>query len=164
MLTHEQRMELSDVLRPASPPQEVDDVYTQDQGQSACSMSFARRGRGSSLSRSILPRSAELIATMSGAFPEGVTPLAGYVPDPHLSRLLCQLLARCTTPVFKTCFYNAKFLEYWLNPTGRQSTPSLIHDVVQCERAVRQHVIPGIWIHRVSVASGTSTSRPGCAA
>ncbi|MGV0796994.1 hypothetical protein ABQF26_08510, partial [Mycolicibacterium elephantis] len=31
MLTEQQRMELSDILRPASPPREIDDVYTDDQ-------------------------------------------------------------------------------------------------------------------------------------
>ena len=33
MLTDERRMELSNVLRPAAPPREVDNVYTQDQKQ-----------------------------------------------------------------------------------------------------------------------------------
>ena len=33
MLTEERRMELSDVLRPAAPPREVDNVYTEDQRQ-----------------------------------------------------------------------------------------------------------------------------------
>ena len=30
MLTDERRMELSDVLRPAAPPREIDNVYTDD--------------------------------------------------------------------------------------------------------------------------------------
>ena len=46
MLTDERRMELSDVLRPAAPPREVDNVYTEDQ-RSDCSMWSAHRGRGS---------------------------------------------------------------------------------------------------------------------
>ena len=31
MLTDERRMELSDILRPAAPPREIDNVYTDDQ-------------------------------------------------------------------------------------------------------------------------------------
>ncbi len=31
MLTDERRMELSDVLRPAAPPREIDNIYTGDQ-------------------------------------------------------------------------------------------------------------------------------------
>ena len=73
MLTDERRMELSDVLRPAAPPREVDKVYTEDQKQRLLDV-VRTEGPWKLIIAQHFASADELMATMSGAFPEGFTP------------------------------------------------------------------------------------------
>lgn len=69
MLTDERRMALSDVLRPASPPVEVSNVYTDDQRDRLLDVVRAD-GPWKLIIAQHFASADELMATMSGAFPE----------------------------------------------------------------------------------------------
>lgn len=73
MLSDERRMELSDVLRPVAPPREIDNVYTDDQRERLLNVVHTR-GPWRLIIAQHFASADELMATMSGAFPEGFTP------------------------------------------------------------------------------------------
>nr|MDT0527262.1 hypothetical protein [Streptomyces sp. DSM 41633] len=73
MLTDERRLALSDVLRPAAPPREITDVYTEDQKQRLLDVAHTQ-GPWKLIIAQHFASADELMATMSGAFPEGFTP------------------------------------------------------------------------------------------
>ncbi len=73
MLTDERRMELSDVLRPAAPPRQIDNVYTDDQRERLLDV-VRTEGPWKLIIAQHFASPEELIATMSGAFPEGFEP------------------------------------------------------------------------------------------
>ena len=122
MLTHEQRMELSDVLRPASPPQEVDNVYTDEQRERLLDVVRAE-GPWRLIIAQHFASPEELIATMSGAFPEGFTPSLDVFLTPTFRGYLANhgtvLYPSCTTASTARNFWN------WPRATGRPNTPSL---------------------------------------
>ena len=115
MLTDERRMELSDVLRPAAPP-----------GRSTTSTPRTRRERLLDVVRTQGPwkliiaqhfaSADELMATMSGAFPEGFTPSLDLFLTPTFRGYLANY-GTVLYPELHDCFYNAEFLElaksYW---------------------------------------------------
>src|SRR3954454_9661044 len=115
MLTQEQRMELSDILRPASPPREVDNVYTDD--QSECLLDVVRaNGPWRLIIAQHFASPEELIATMSGVFPEGYTPSLDLFLTPTFRGYLANY-GTVLYPELHDCFYNARFVElaksYW---------------------------------------------------
>ncbi len=69
MLTDERRMELSNVLRPAAAPREIDAVYTDDQRQRLLDV-VRKDGPWNLIIAQHFASADELMATMSGAFPE----------------------------------------------------------------------------------------------
>ena len=73
MLSDERRMELSDVLRPVAPPREIDNVYTDDQRERLFNVVHTHGPWRLSIAQHFASAD-ELMATMSGAFPEGFTP------------------------------------------------------------------------------------------
>ena len=66
MLTQEQRMQLSDVLRPVSPPREVDNVYTDEQRETLLDV-VRTQGPWRLIIAQHFASPEELMATMSGA-------------------------------------------------------------------------------------------------
>jgi hypothetical protein len=115
MLTDERRRELSDVLRPAAPPREIDNVYTDDQRE--CLLEVVRtEGPWKLIIAQHFASADELIATMSGAFPEGFTPTLDLFLTPTFRGYLANYGA-VLYPQLHDCFYNARFLEmakgYW---------------------------------------------------
>jgi hypothetical protein len=115
MLTDERRMELSDVLRPAAPPREIANVYTDDQHARLLDV-VRTQGPWKLIIAQHFASADELIATMSGAFPEGFTPSLDLFLTPTFRGYLANYGA-VLYPQLHDCFYNAQFLEmaksYW---------------------------------------------------
>ena len=115
MLTDERRMELSDVLRPAAPPCEIDNVYTGDQRERLLDV-VRTEGPWKLIIAQHFASADELIATMSGVFPEGFTPSLDLFLTPTFRGYLANYGA-VLYPQLHDCFYNPRFLEmaksYW---------------------------------------------------
>ncbi|MFZ1164198.1 hypothetical protein [Mycobacterium sp.] len=115
MLTDERRMELSDVLRPVAPPLEIDNVYSGDQRKRLLDV-VRTSGPWKLIIAQHFASADELIATMSGAFPEGFTPSLDLFLTPTFRGYLANYGA-VLYPQLHDCFYNAQFLElakgYW---------------------------------------------------
>jgi hypothetical protein len=115
MLTEEQRMELSDILRPASPPRQVDHLYSDDQRDRLLEV-VRTNGPWRLIIAQHFASPEELIATMSGAFPEGFTPSLDLFLTPTFRGYLANY-GTVLYPQLHDCFYNARFVEmaksYW---------------------------------------------------
>lgn len=104
------REELSRILRPVSPPLEIRNVYTDAQRER---MLDIVRGEGpwKLIIAQHFASAEELIATMSGGFPEGVKPSL----DMFLTATFRGFLANystCLYPGIGDIFYNDVFLDY----------------------------------------------------
>ncbi|MCV7250539.1 hypothetical protein H7J07_20300 [Mycobacterium koreense] len=115
MLTEERRMELSDILRPAAPPREITDVYTDDQRNRLLDI-VHREGPWRLIIAQHFASPDELIATMSGRFPEGFTPTLDLFLTPTFRGFLANY-GTALYPEVQDCFYNPDFVEmaksYW---------------------------------------------------
>ena len=115
MLTDERRMELSDVLRPASPPVEIRDVYTDDQRERLLDV-VRTEGPWKAIIAQHFASADELLATMSGAFPEGFTPSLDLFLTPTFRGYLANY-GTVLYPELHDVFYNETFLQhaksYW---------------------------------------------------
>ena len=115
MLTDERRMELSDVLRPISPPVEVSDVYTDDQRERLLDV-VRTQGPWKLIIAQHFASADELMATMSGAFPEGITPSLDLFLTPTFRGYLANY-GTVLYPELHDVFYNEDFLKmaksYW---------------------------------------------------
>ncbi|OBF31366.1 hypothetical protein A5719_30695 [Mycolicibacterium peregrinum] len=115
MLTDDRRMELSDVLRPAATPWEIENVYTEDQKRRLLDVVHTN-GPWKLILAQHFASPDELIATLSGSFPEGVTPSMDLFLTPTFRGYLANYSA-VHYPEIHDCFYNAAFLEqakrYW---------------------------------------------------
>lgn len=115
MLTDERRMELSDVLRPAAPPREIDNVYTDDQRERLLDV-VRTEGPWKLIIAQHFASADELMATMSGMFPEGFSPSLDLFLTPTFRGYLANYGA-VLYPQLHDCFYNERFLqmakEYW---------------------------------------------------
>ena len=115
MLTEDRRMELSDILRPASPPREVDAVYTEDQRDRLLEV-VRTQGPWRLIIAQHFASPEELIATMSGAFPEGFEPSLDLFLTPTFRGYLANY-GTVLYPELHDCFYNQRFVElaksYW---------------------------------------------------
>jgi hypothetical protein len=115
MLTDERRTALSEVLRPAAPPREIDNVYTDDQRERLLDV-VRTEGPWKLIIAQHFASADELMATMSGVFPEGFTPSLDLFLTPTFRGYLANYGA-VLYPQLQDCFYNAEFLEmaknYW---------------------------------------------------
>ncbi|MET0698055.1 MAG: hypothetical protein ABWY93_00190 [Mycobacterium sp.] len=115
MFTDERRMALSDVLRPASPPVEVSDVYTDDQRERLLDV-VRTKGPWNLIIAQHFASADELMATMSGAFPEGFTPSLDMFLTPTFRGYLANY-GTVLYPELHDVFYNESFLShaksYW---------------------------------------------------
>jgi hypothetical protein len=115
MLTDERRKVLSDVLRPASAPWEIHDVYTDDQRERLLNV-VRTNGPWKLIIAHHFASAEELIATTSGAFPEGFEPSLDLFLTPTFRGFLANYGA-ILYPELDDCFYNARFLQmaksYW---------------------------------------------------
>jgi hypothetical protein len=115
MLTDERRMELSNVLRPAAPPREIDAVFTDDQRDRLLDVVHAE-GPWKLIIAQHFASADELMATMSGAFPEGFTPSLDLFLTPTFRGYLANY-GTVLYPELHDVFYNERFLDmaktYW---------------------------------------------------
>ena len=109
MLTDERRLELSDILRPAAPPRELTDIYTEDQKRRLLDVVHTQ-GPWKLIIAQHFASADELMATMSGAFPEGFTPSLDLFLTPTFRGYLANYGA-VLYPELHDCFYNADFIE-----------------------------------------------------
>ncbi|BBB43890.1 hypothetical protein [Mycobacteroides abscessus] len=115
MLTQQRRLELSEILRPAAPPQEISDVYTTDQRDRLFDV-VRTQGPWKLIIAQHFASADELIATMSGKFPDGYTPSLDLFLTPTFRGYLANY-GTTLYPEIHDCFYNADFIEmakkYW---------------------------------------------------
>lgn len=125
MLTDERRLELSDVLRPVAPPREITDVYTAEQRQRLLDV-VHREGPWKLIIAQHFASADELMATMSGSFPEGFTPSLDLFLTPTFRGYLANY-GTVLYPELHDCFYNAGFIEqaksYW---NARYAKPEMM--------------------------------------
>lgn len=115
MLSQAYREQLSKVLRPAAPPRELLNVYTDDQRERLLDV-VRKEGPWKLIIAQHFASAEELLATLSGAMPEGVTPTL----DMFLTATFRGFYANYSAalyPSISDIFYNQKFLElaksYW---------------------------------------------------
>ncbi|MBK6276800.1 MAG: hypothetical protein IPF57_01130 [Gammaproteobacteria bacterium] len=115
MLTEARRQELSDLLRPVSPPRVLENVYTDDQRERLLDV-VRQQGPWKLIIAQHFASAEELIATGSGGVPEGVTPTLDMFLTPTFRGFYANYSA-LLYPQIHDCFYNATFLElaksYW---------------------------------------------------
>lgn len=115
MLTEARRQELSDLLRPVSPPRVLENVYTDDQRQRLLDV-VRQQGPWKLIIAQHFASAEELIATGSGGVPEGLTPTLDMFLTPTFRGFYANYSA-LLYPEIHDCFYNATFLElaksYW---------------------------------------------------
>lgn len=115
MMTPQRRKELSNILRPVSPPRVVEDVYTADQKERLLDV-VHRYGPWQLIIAQHFASAEELVATMSGAMPPGVEPSLDMFLTPTFRGFYANYSA-VLYPEIEDCFYNAAFLEhakaYW---------------------------------------------------
>src|ERR1700739_3954929 len=115
MLTDAGRMEVSDGLRPAAPPREIDDVYTDAQQERLLDV-VRTEGPWRLIIAQHFASAGEMSGALSGVFPEGFTPSLELFLTPTFRGYLANYGA-VLYPQLHDCFYNARFLEmaksYW---------------------------------------------------
>lgn len=109
------RAAMSDILRPASAPLEVRDVYTPDQLRRMLDV-VHDEGPWKLIIAQHFSSPEELIATLSGGFPEGVTPTLDMFLTPTFRGFYANY-SSVLYPELHDCFYNPAFLQqaksYW---------------------------------------------------
>lgn len=115
MHSQDYRKHLSSILRPAAPPREVDNVYTDDQRDRLLDV-VRRHGPWKLIIAQHFASADELVATLSGAMPEGVTPTLDMFLTPTFRGFYANY-SSALYPEIEDTFYNSKFLEmarsYW---------------------------------------------------
>jgi hypothetical protein len=115
MMTEEQKMALSNVLRPVARPRELDNVYTEDQRQRLLNV-VHEHGPWKLIIAQHFASAEELVATLSGAMPAGVTPTLDMFLTPTFRGFYANY-SSCLYPEIHDCFYNERFLDlaksYW---------------------------------------------------
>lgn len=101
---------LSDILRPVSPPRELANVYTDDQRERLLDV-VRTEGPWKLIIAQHFASVEELIATMSGAMPEGVEPSLDMFLTPTFRGFLANY-SSALYPDIHDCFYNEQFLNY----------------------------------------------------
>lgn len=125
MLSAARKQELSDYLQPVAPPVPLDEVYTQDQAERLLDV-VRTQGPWKLIIAQHFASPDELIATMSGAFPEGFTPSLDMFLTPTFRGFYANYSA-ALFPEIQDCFYNRKFLDfakaYW---QAKYAKPSMM--------------------------------------
>jgi hypothetical protein len=115
MLTQAHKEQLAKVLRPAAPPVEIADVYTDEQRERLLDV-VRQYGPWKLILAHHFASAEELIATLTGAMPPGVKPTLDMFLTPTFRGFLANYSA-CLYPGIEDTFYNPKFLElakgYW---------------------------------------------------
>ena len=113
--TDAQKDALAKVLRPAAPPRELDNIYSEDQLQRLLEV-VRTSGPHKLIIAQHFASAEELVATLSGSFPEGVTPTLDMFLTPTFRNFYANY-GTCLFPEISDCFYNQKFIDlaksYW---------------------------------------------------
>ena len=115
MTTQERKEALARVLRPASPPREIDNVYSQDQLERLLGV-VRDHGPWKLILAQHFASPQELLATMSGGSPEGMEISLDWFMTPTFRGFYANYSA-ALYPEIQDCFYNEGFLDmakdYW---------------------------------------------------
>lgn len=115
MLSQSQRTEISNILRPVSPPRQLDNVYTDDQRERLLNV-VRENGPWKLIIAQEFSSFEDLMATMSGAAPEGVEASMDSYVTPTFRGYIANY-SSVLYPEIHDCFYNEKFLDlaksYW---------------------------------------------------
>jgi hypothetical protein len=108
-------IELANSLRPVSEPRLLHDIYTVDQHRRLVEV-VRREGPWKLILAQHFSSAEEVVATLSGSMPEGVTPTFDMFLTTHFRGYLAEH-GTCFYPELEDCFYNSKFLDlarsYW---------------------------------------------------
>jgi hypothetical protein len=111
-------IDLATTLRPVAEPRILDGVYSQDQHRRLLDV-VRRNGPWPLILAQHFKSAEEVIATMSGAMPAGVTPTLDMFLTAQFRGYLAQH-GTCLYPEIEDCFYNSAFLaqarSYWGAP------------------------------------------------
>ena len=110
MLSRAVKQHLSDILRPVSPPRELTGVYSDDQRERLLDV-VRQHGPWKLILAQHFASAEELIATMTGAMPQGIAPTLEMFLTPTFRGYYAEHSA-CLYPELHDCFFNATFLEY----------------------------------------------------
>ncbi|MCP3735876.1 hypothetical protein M9979_13450 [Sphingomonas sp. RP10(2022)] len=115
MLTEARKRELSEILRPVSPPQQLDNLFTDDQRRRMLDV-VHDKGEWKLIIAQHFANAEELIATFAGGFPEGFTPTLDMFLTPTFRGFFANYSA-VLYPELHDVFYNETFLaharSYW---------------------------------------------------
>lgn len=118
MLDEARRQYLSDILKPASPPREISNPFTEAQKRLMLDV-VHDQGPWKLIIAQHFPTVESLIATFAGGFPEGFTPTL----DMFLTPTFRGYLANYSTPLYPELhdvFYNEAFLNHAKSYWGAQ--------------------------------------------
>lgn len=105
----------ADMLRPAAPPKILNNVYTDDQRERLLDV-VRREGPWQLIIAQHFASADALVATLSGAMPEGVEPTLDMLLTPTFRGFYANY-SSALYPEIHDCFYNQAFLEhaksYW---------------------------------------------------
>lgn len=108
-------IELANSLRPVSEPRLLHDIYAVDQHRRLVEV-VRREGPWKLILAQHFSSAEEVVATLSGSMPEGVTPTFDMFLTTHFRGYLAEH-GTCFYPELEDCFYNGKFLDlarsYW---------------------------------------------------
>jgi hypothetical protein len=158
--------ELGSVIRPVAPPRIVDDAYTADQHSRLIGL-VREKGPWSLILAQHFASAEEVVATLSGAIPEGVKPTFDMFLTPNFRGYLAKH-GVCLHPEIEDCFLNRKFLDmvrgYWGAEYARAENmlfningPCTSHDPAHIDatefRGISQKNSP-IWLMNTMTKSG----------
>jgi hypothetical protein len=161
--------ELAQILRPVSPPQVLEGVYSDDQYERMLNV-IRREGPWPTITSIHFETVEELVATTTGVVPEGFKMTLDDVASPRFRGFFGQNSV-AYYPELEDCFYNSEFLrlarKYWgaqyarptmmlFNINGPcQASPSAHLDATTF-RGIRYENSP-VWLQNVMAKSGLFT-------
>ena len=115
MLTESRKRELSNLLRPVAAPQQLENLFTEEQKRRMLDV-VHDKGEWKLILAQHFPSVESLIATFAGGFPEGVTPTLDMFLTPTFRGFFANYSA-VLYPELHDVFYNETFLQhvksYW---------------------------------------------------
>ena len=106
---------LPNIIRPIAPPRLLEGVYNDDQHGRIVRL-IREKGPWQMILAQHFASAEEVVATMSGAMPEGVTPTFDMFLTPNFRGYLARF-GTCLHPEIEDCFLNSPFLDmvrsYW---------------------------------------------------
>lgn len=158
--------DISAVIRPVAEPQIIENTYSDDQHARLIKL-VREKGPWKMILAQHFASAEEVVATLSGAMPEGVEPTFDMFLTPNFRGYLAQH-GVCLYPEIEDCFHNSKFLDlvrgYWKadyaqpdNMLFNINGPCVSHDPAHIDatafRGIDQQNAP-IWLMNTMTKSG----------